>query len=262
MGEVGYLQPPAMTPASMEVEMQIRALANKLTGRATSPEDAVEANILRQSMVNNWLHGFSQIIKRMWALDRAYNQQIWFRVTNNAMGMNIIMDETASEYDFNLTFNSMNNDEEKVIQKLETVGKIMSQYDRQGQARYDMFLRTFLDAIDPNLSSQLIMPQQEATTKEIIETSNDIAKIASGQAVNAPPGANAQLRLQVLQQYLQGTEQIPAEDVQQRLQQDEKFRQRMELYQGQLTFMIQQQQNAVTGALGTAPGNVPASVAA
>ena len=51
-----------------------------------------------------------------------------------------------------------------------------------------------------------------------METSMDIAKISSGQVVNAPTkGANPQLRLQVLQQYAQGTEQIPAEDVQQRL---------------------------------------------
>ena len=147
------------------------------------------------------------------------------------------------------------------MQKLEKVGQVMASFDRQGQARYDIFLRTFLDAIDPNLASQLIMPAQEATTKEIIETSNDIAKISSGQVVNAPQGANAQLRLQVLQQYLQGTEQIPAEDVQSRLQEDEKFRARMETYQKQLTFMIQQQQNAQIGQLGTAPGNMPATAA-
>ena len=261
-GEIGYLQIPPQSQASMEVEMQLRALANKMTGRPTGPEDQVEANIIRQQMVNNWLHGFSQIMKKMWALDRAYNQTIWFRVTNNSQGMNLVMDETGIEYDFNITFNTLNNDESKVIEKLETVGKIMASYDRQGTARYDVFLRTFLDAIDPNLAGQLIMPQQEATTKEIIETSNDIAKIASGQAVNPPQNANAQLRLQVLQQYLQGTEQIPADDVQQRLQQDEKFRQRMELYQKQLTFQIQQQQNAVTGRLGTQPGNVPGSAAA
>ena len=262
-GEIRYLQIPPQSPASMEVEMQTRALANMMTGRATGPDDQVEANIIRQQMVNNWLHGFSQIMEKMWALDRElYNQQVWFRVTNNSQGMNLVMDETGIEYDFNITFNTLNNDESKVIEKLETVGKIMASYDRQGTARYDVFLRTFLDAIDPNLAGQLIMPQQEATTKEIIETSNDIAKIASGQAVNPPQNANAQLRLQVLQQYLQGTEQIPADDVQQRLQQDEKFRQRMELYQKQLTFQIQQQQNAVTGRLGTQPGNVPGSAAA
>ena len=261
-GSIGFLEIPPMSPASMEVEMQLRQLAAKMTGRATGPQDAVEANVLRQDMINNWLHGWSQVLRKMWFLDRSYNQEVWFRVTNNAQGMNLVMDETASQYDFQITFNSMNNDEEKVMQKLETVGKIMAQYDRQGQARYDVFLRTFLDAIDPNLAGQLIMPAQEATTKEIIETSNDIAKIASGQVVNAPQGANAQLRLQVLQQYLQGTEQVPADDVQQRLQEDERFRQRMETYQKQLSFQIQQQQNAQIGMMGTAPGNTPASVAA
>ena len=261
-GEVGYMSIPPMSPASMEVEMQLRQLAAKMTGRATGPDDAVEANIIRQDMINNWLHGWSQIFRKMWSLDRTYNSEVFFRVSNNAQGMQLVMDETSSEYDFTITFNSLNNDEEKVIEKLETVGKIMAQYDRQGQARYDVFLRTFLDAIDPNLSSQLIMPAQEATTKEIIETSNDIAKIASGQVVNAPQGANAQLRLQVLQQYLQGTEQVPADDVQQRLQEDERFRQRMETYQKQLSFQIQQQQNAQIGMMGTAPGNTPASVAA
>lgn len=138
----------------------------------------------------------------------------------------------------------------------------MAQYDRQGTARYDVFLRTFLDAIEPNLAGQLIMPQQEAATKEILETSNDIAKIASGQVVNVPRnGVNAQLRLQVLQQYLQGTETIPAEDVQQRLQQDQSFRARLETYQKQLQFQMTQQQNAQIGMMGTAPGNVPGSTA-
>ena len=156
----------------------------------------------------------------------------------------------------------MNNDEEKVVSKLEMIGKIMSQFDRQGVSRFDQYLRVFIDAIDPNLSDQLLIPQQEASTKEIIETSNDIAKISSGQVVNAPQqNANPQLRLQVIQQYLQGTEDISGEDIQARLQQDEKFKARLEKYSNQLTFMIQQQENARTGALGTTAGNIPASVA-
>jgi hypothetical protein len=262
-GEVGFMEIPPQTPASMEVEMQLRQLASKMTGRATGADDAVEANIIRQSMINNWLHGWSLVLKKIWALDREYNQSVWFRVTNNSQGMNIVMDETASQYDFQLTFNSMNNDEEKVMQKLEKVGQVMASLDRNGQGRYDVLLRIFLDALDPNLSSQLIAPAQEATTKEIIETSNDIAKISSGQVVNPPQqGTNPQLRLQVLQQWLTGTETIPADDIQMRIQEDEKFRQRIETYQKQLTFMLTQQENARIGQLGTAPGNMPASVAA
>ena len=261
-GEVGWLEVPKFNPASTQVEMELRNLAARMTGRATSEADAVEANILRQSHINNWLHGISQIMRKMWVLDRTYNSQVFFRTSNNAQGQQIVMDETAHQYDFILTFNSINNDEQKVIEKLQAVGQIMAQYDRQGQARYDVFLRTFLDAIDPNLAGQLIAPGEEATTKTIMETSLDIAKISSGQVVNAPTkGANPQLRLQVLQQYAQGTEQIPAEDVQQRLQQDEKFRERLQNYEKQLTFQIQQQQNALTGQLGTPPGNVPGAAA-
>jgi len=36
-------------------------------------------------------------------------------------------------------------------------------------------LRVFLEAVDPNLASKLIMPANEATTKEIIETSHAAA---------------------------------------------------------------------------------------
>jgi hypothetical protein len=259
-GEVGFMEIPAYSPASTEVEMHLRQLANKVTGRATGPDDAVEANVIRQSLVNTWLDGWKQILRQLWTLERTYGgPEIWFRVTNNEQGVQLLMDETAEEYDFEISWNTQNADEEKVIKKLETVGTILSQYDRQGQARYDQFLRVFLEAVDPNLAAKLIMPADEATTKEVIETSQDIAKIFSGQVVNAPEGANSQLRLQVVQQWITGTEEIPAEDVQARMQEDEKFAQRIQTYVQQLEFQQQQQRNAMTGQLGAAPGNVPGS---
>ena len=257
-GEFGFAEIPRYSPASMEVEMQVRQLANKVTGRPTSAEDAVEANSIRQHLVNRWLNGWKEVLKRIWCLDRTYGgPQIWFRVTNNEQGAMLMLDETAEIYDFNITWNSMNQDEEKVLQKLDTVGKLMSQYDRQGTARYDVYLRKVLEAIDPNLASQLIMPAQEATDKEIKETSSDLAKIYSGQVVNAPQGANSQLRMQVVQQYLTGTEEIPAQDIQQRMQEDENFAKRLQIYAGQLEQQQAQQRNALIGQLGTAPGNVP-----
>ena len=121
------------------------------------------------------------------------------------------------------------------------------------------FLNTYLSAVDPNLAGKLIAPAQEATNKEIEETSADISKIFSGQVVNAPPNANVQLRLQLLQQYLQGTQEIPAEDVQAKMQEDEQFAARLQNYASQLEFQQMQQKNALTGQLGAPPGNVPAT---
>ena len=258
--EVGWMDTPRYSPASTQVEMEIRQLCNRITGRATGPEDAVEANAIKQHLVNCWLSGWKEVLKRVWCLDRTYSgPMVWFRVTNNEQGAQLILDETAELYDFNITWNSMNQDEEKVLQKLDTVGKVMAQYDRQGAFRTDVYLRKFLEAIDPNLAGQLIAPAEEATDKEIKETSADLAKIFSGQVVNAPQGANSQLRLQFMQTYLQGTEEIPATDIQQRMQEDENFAKRLQTYAGQLEQQQAQQRNALIGQLGTAPGNVPAS---
>ena len=77
------------------------------------------------------------------------------------------------------------------------------------------------------------------------------------QVVNAPDDAKSKLRLIVLKQDFQGTEEIPAQDVQERLQQDEGFAARINQYVQALEFQQQQQRNALTGQLGVAPGNVP-----
>ena len=137
------------------------------------------------------------------------------------------MDDMASTYDFQLTWNSIDADQNQVLEKLKAVGEILVGYDKNGQARLDQFLKVFLDSIDPNLSAQLIAPMEEATTKEVVETTLDFSKISSGMVVNAPQSANAQLRLQVIQQILTGTDEIPAQDLQERLQSDEKFRARL-----------------------------------
>ena len=261
-GEVGYMEIPKHSPASTQVEMELRALANKVTGRATSELDAVEAGVMRQGLVNNWLTGWKEVMRMAWSLQRSYGgPEVWFRVTGNEQGAQIVMDETAELYDFDVTWDVMNADSEKVLKKLETVGQVLAQYDRSGQARYDEYLRVFLEAVDPNLASKLIAPAQEATNKEVAETSADLAKIFSGQVVTAPPNANAQLRLQIMQQYLQGTQEIPAEDVQARVQEDEQFAARLQNYASQLEFQQVQQRNALTGALGAPPGNVPATSA-
>ena len=257
-GEVGYMEIPRYSPASTEVEQSMITQSYKLTGRPTDEADAVYANVLTQSMVDNWLTGWKKVLSHIWRLQRSYgDDQTWFRVTNNEKGMELLLDQTGNTYDIELSWNTLNADEEKQLEKLEKLGMIMSQFDRNGQADFGEFMRVFVESIDPNLANQLIMPQETATQKEEEETSADIAKIASGQVVNAPPNANAQLRMSVVQNWLNGTEEIPANDVQQKLQEDEQFQARLKTYMGQLQQIVAQQQNAMIGRLGTAPGNMP-----
>jgi hypothetical protein len=258
--EVGFLEIPKYSTASAEIENSIRTQAMKVAGRPTSDLDVVEANQVRQGLVNDWLGGWKKILNHVWALQRQYGDpETWFRVTNNEQGAQLIMDRTAEVYDIDLSWDVQNADNDVMLAKMEKIGMIMGQYDRNGQANFGEYMRAFIEALDPNLATRLVMPAEVASNKEIEETSVDIAKIHSGQVVNAPENANPELRLQVIQNWIQGTEEIPNADAQQRLQEDESFRARMETYVGQLQHQQQQAQNALTGKLGTPPGNVPAT---
>ena len=257
-GEVGYMEIPRYSPASTEVENSLLTQSYKVTGRPTDEADAVFANVLTQSMVDNWLNGWKQVLNQIWSLQKSYgDDKVWFRVTNNENGVEIYMDETGNKYDIELSWNTLNADEDKQLEKLEKVGTIMSQFDRNGQVDFGEFTRVFVESIDANLATKLIQPKETATQREEEETSADIAKIASGQVVNAPPNANAELRMSVIQNWLQGTEDIPGTDIQEKLQQDEGFQARLQTYMGQLQQAVQQQKNALIGKLGTPPGNMP-----
>ena len=140
-GEVSYLQRPNPSPASMEIEQHLRNLSNKICGNPTGPDDMVQAQVLKQNLVNTWLSGWSQVLKKMWALDREYNTEVFFRVSNSALGQSVIMDDMASTYDFQLTWNSIDADQAQVLEKLKAVGEILVGFDKNGQARLDQFLK-------------------------------------------------------------------------------------------------------------------------
>ena len=259
-GEVGFLEIPRQSTASAEIENAIRTQALKVAGRPTSELDAVEANQIRQGLVNDWLLGWKFVVKQVWALQRQYGDpETWFRVVNNQEGAQLITDNTAEVYDFEINWDVQNADKEVMLLKLEKIGQVMAQYDRNGQANFGEYMKSFIEAIDPNLAARLVVSQETATQREVEETSEDIAKIYSGQVVNAPQNANAQLRMQVVENWVKGTEEIPNLEIQQRMENDEGFRARVETYIGQLQHQQQQAQNALTGKLGTPAGNVPAS---
>jgi hypothetical protein len=115
------------------------------------------------------------------------------------------------------------------------------------------FLQVLGEMIDPIIAERVLLPKETASQKEVMEEQNDLAKIFSGIDLDVPLNAAHEIRLQVAQSYLQGSQEIPATDVQQRLSSDEAFRTRMEKHIKQLQFAIQQKQNAQIGRLGTAP---------
>jgi transposase len=99
--------------------------------------------------------------------------------------------------------------------------------------------------IDPVLGERLLMPTETAAQKEIDDEKNVFARLSAGVDEDVREGQSHEMRLQVLQQILESSP-----SAQQRYQQDEEFKSRVDKRMQQLQFQLQQKQNAVIGRLG------------
>jgi hypothetical protein len=105
------------------------------------------------------------------------------------------------------------------------------------------------NSIDPVLADKILQPAENAKQQIVEQVTDDLAKIFAGIEMPARPNG-AQIAMQVLQQY------VSQPDVMQRLQSDEAFKARLEKYQQQYTFQMQQAQNAEIGRIGTQPAQM------
>ena len=263
-GEYGFIDVPnGNIGDSVEIEQAVRNNMNRAFGRPVPGEDPQHATDILQDNVDQWLRNWVKVMNQMWDLYQQFgSDSTFFRVigSNDVEAMEFIRSEGHERVDFYLDYAVINADAGALLEKLRVIGETAAQHDRTGSFDFDEWLRAVAGAIDSSYPDRFIKPIQKATEEEMRQTQDDLAKIASGQTVNAPENSNVELRMQVVQQYMQGTEDIPATDVQERLQSDEHFQARLQKYMEQLQFQQTQRDNARIGKLGTEPGNSVPSV--
>jgi hypothetical protein len=257
-GEYGRMETPPAPAASVEVQDNLEKMTRRYAGRPTQDDATNEFQIKQQKEVQGWLTPWSQALQMVWSLYEQYGpDEEKFRVlgaqTPEAQVM--VKSELSGKYDFYLTFDVLSNDPENWQAKLKAMGEIAQQFDRNGQVDYSKLLQRSFDMIDPLLAEDIIIPQAVAAQKEVTETQGDISRMWAGVDLDIPQqGINPQLRLETLKNWMTGTPDNPAVDVQARLTVDESLRKRIERYTEQLTFNIQQNQvNPIIGRIGTAP---------
>jgi len=256
--ETGFMEIPPFDQGSVQIENDIRDNLSRMFGRPVDEQNAAQANRMQQNKVNRWLKRWVEVMNQVWDLHQQFgDDEEFFRVIGsvNPEPMQFIRASENERFDFYFNYNVINSDSEALIGKLKTAGEILTTFDPNGTSDMDEYKKLVLSAIDPSYPDRLVKPLQTATMEEVRKTQDDIAKISSGQSVNVPENANPELRIEVLESYFKGTEDIPAEDVQRRLQDEPEFQARMKKYGDQLQFIITQRENANIGRMGTQPGN-------
>ena len=245
-GEIRFMQGPGFYPGSVEMENNLQAQADRMVGL---DEDSPLSSVRRQFLVDKYLQHIAQVVATCYKnFQRFGPNEIFFNVTGIPDPQMFDKGNPNENYDVTVSFDVLNASSEKQEAKLNQLVSLI-QMDRNGLIDVDKLLTAIAGSIDPVLASGILRPAQEAQDKMLKDITDDLSKIYSGIEVPARPNG-AQAALQIIQSYVQQP------DIAKRLQEDEAFAQRLQKYNAQYQFVIQQAENAQIGRIGTAPAQM------
>jgi hypothetical protein len=249
--EFGWLPPPPYDQGTIEIERAVRRDVNEYFGLAGEGVDPNYAQLVTQHTVDRWLRDFKAIVTQTWQLMQQYMPPV--QILRVSGGQNIPFsasrEDIQGKFDLSVTFDAKQLDSELLGIKLEYITKNLVPMDNMGVIDRAGLVKFIMSTVDPNIADLIVRDPGPAAQIEADEEQLAFTKIAAGTEPPLPQeGVNYQLRAQVLQGILQSN---PA--LQQRLQQDEIFRNMIEARMKAFAFQNQQAQNAMIGRQGTLP---------
>ena len=228
------------------MEQTLLNQADRMIG--LDPQDPMSQS-RQQFMVDKFLGHVAEVIRMSYKCFQRFGpDQVFFQVTGIPDPQVINKGNPNENFDIMINFDVLDTDPETVEKKLQGFVSLQ-QLNVNNRINVDGLLDIAAASIDPVMADAVLQPAPDAQEEMVKNVTDDLTKIFAGIEMPARP-AGAQIAMQVIQQYVQQP------DIAQRLQQDEAFRGRLEKYQGQYTFQMQQAQNAQIGRIGTAPAQM------
>ena len=241
-----YMATPAFNPGSVEIENTLLNTADKMVG--LDYENPLSAS-RRQFLVDKFLNHVRDVIKGAFkAYQRWGPDQKFFQVTGVPDPMRFDKGDPDEDWNVIIGFDVQNTNPDSIEKKLGAIASIVPM-DRNGRVNIDKYIEFMANAIDPMLADAILQPIEESQQKMVSDVTDDLTKIFAGIEVGARPNG-AQMAMRIIQQYAQQP------DIQQRLEGDKTFAERLQKYAAQYQFALQQSQNADIGKRGTAPAAV------
>jgi hypothetical protein len=243
-----YADTPRYDGGSREIREYLKSSINAQLGRAGPETDPVEADAKRQRLVNKWLRHHTCVMDQVFSLYQQFGpDQEYFRVIGENNVQQYEKGKAGERYDFWVSFDVFTLGPAKVIERVKAAVDLGGALDKQGTLDTQQLLQWAITQLFPGAANQILQPVEQAAEKAVAEERNTIAELSSGILPNVRPNDAHQTKMQVLVEWMKQP------DIQQRMGQEQAFKERVETHYKQLEFQLQQQQNAVIGRTGTQP---------
>lgn len=260
--DVTWMNPPQFPAASVEMEKQSWNDLNQYFGRIMPGVTSDLAQTLLQNDVNRQLGGWKRVWAKIQELQQAYGDPIEMQLVAGGDVVTYSREEIRGKFSTLLTFSVRDLNMVFVISRNQAIAAALQQ-DLGGLVDRTVVVRHSLRGIDPNLAEQAIRDPQVVTQKEIEDERQALNMLANGiEAPMRQTGINAQLRLQTLQETVQGSPILAQRVMQPQSPADEYFKQLVENRMKNLQFLVQQYAvNPSVGRQGTRAMQAGAGVA-
>jgi hypothetical protein len=246
--DYSFMEPPAREPTvAFNLINRVEANHAAYFGTINPVVPPAKTQMLQQLLVNSWLLSWRSIYRQMFALCCQYmSPEEILRVTGGQLPQSL--SEIHNEFDLNVRFDVMDMDKEYIAQKIDFLTKV-AQLDTGGVLNRTRLTEMMIQAIAPEMASELIVNQQQASVQMFKGVQSDIGNMLLGnEALYQENDPAAQTKLQYAQQVMQSNPKAQAA-----LQQDENFKALFENYVKSLQMSVMQQQNAQIGRIGVTP---------
>ncbi len=229
------------------MEESVRHFSDSYFGDAMDEENAADSMALRQKLADDFMAGETEADTQILQLCQQFMpDEFYFRVVGSAKGkpMHASREDIQGEFDLQIGYAVENMDPKVKQEKLELMQLALGM-DANGIIDRNESLEVAFELIDPNLGERLLKPAEAASQAEVEDELDVAIKLMAGQGVSVKPGQAYQLRLQTLGNFLQQNAAM-----QKALQTNQQTQQAVQQRVKDLTFQVQQQQNAVIGRGG------------
>lgn len=249
--DVKFMMPPPREPTvAGDLENRIDKQCAKYFSLPHPEIPQSTTTIGQQAKVSAWLRGWTEVYRHMFRLCIQYLSREELQRIANAQQVQAITHE-AEKFDFILTFNAADMDNDLTKEKLATVSSALIPMDVTGRIDRNKFIDRMVRMVIPEAADEILVNEAQATKQLYDGVKQDIAHMMLGIEADYSDASNdptAPTKLQIAQGLRQ---QTPA--IEMRLAQDPMFTQLWENYTKNLQMGVMQQQNKQIGRQGVAP---------